>query len=62
MRFEIDFNSKGEPYFRFVANNNKTLFHSQGYDDIRDCKHAIELTKQYAAQAEVVDVRHKSLY
>lgn len=58
MKFEIDFNSKGEPFFHFKADNGKIIVHSQGYDDIRDCNHAIELIKKFAATARVEDIRY----
>ncbi|WP_369696454.1 YegP family protein [Exiguobacterium aurantiacum] len=56
MNFQIDKTNKGEYYFRIVANNGKILAHSEGYINLNDCEHAIELIRKNASNSLVKKV------
>lgn len=59
MRFEIrrSRRRRRQVYVKIVSDgNNKTLFHSENYNDIADARHAIALVIEQAADAPVVDL------
>lgn len=53
-RFEY-YRSKKEWRFRFKAENNRILFHSgEGYTNLADCLHAIQIARKKVRTADVV--------
>jgi uncharacterized protein YegP (UPF0339 family) len=55
MRFEIVPASGGWRAHYADAKNGKLILWSQVYNDIRDARYAVALTKAYAATAPVID-------
>ncbi|MBS3915581.1 MAG: DUF1508 domain-containing protein [Bacteroidetes bacterium] len=56
MRFEIFKSRKANWYFRFVAANGEIFFSSEGYKNRGDMLRAIDLIKNNAGDAPVVEV------
>jgi uncharacterized protein len=56
LKFEIYKDAKGEFRWRITAGNNRIIADSgEGYKNKEDCRHGIELIKEGAKGAEVVD-------
>ena len=54
-RFEIYRDERGEYRWRFRADNNEIVASGEGYRSRDDCDHAVQLIKEQAPQAEVID-------
>lgn len=55
MEFQIEKSEKNNQYyFRIVAENGKTLAHSETYHNLSDCEHAVGLIRSGAQYSKVV--------
>ena len=55
MEFQIEKSEKNNQYyFRIVADNGKTLAHSETYHNLSDCEHAVDLIRNDARYSKVV--------
>lgn len=63
MEFQI-YKDRQEKYrWRLVATNGRTIADSgEGYNNKTDCQHGINLVKNYAASARVVDLTPTPAY
>ena len=55
MKFEVKLNDAGEFFWHLVASNGNIICWSEGYARKADALHAVELVKNNAMEAEVVD-------
>lgn len=55
MRFELRKNSRNQYYWKFIAENGKDICWSESYHNKQDAVKAMELLKENADKAKVVD-------
>jgi len=55
-RFETFKSKNGQYYWRFVASNNETMCHSEGYITKQSAEHAVSVMKSNAAIAGYYDL------
>lgn len=55
MKFEIFTDTDNQYRFRVIANNHKIIAQSEGYKNLADCRHAINIIKENSENASVID-------
>lgn len=58
MKFKI-YKSRGEWRFRIVARNGKCIASGEGYKNKSDCLSTVQQIRQWAHEAEVIDMSVK---
>lgn len=60
MKFVIHHSKNGQIHFDIVADNGEILAHSEDYQSLNSCKHAISLIQKQASTATIQE-KHNSI-